>query len=107
MPVNQRFRNELSHCEDLMFYLEQADQGSYDHTTEPVLFYRRTAASAMSDLEGLERGYKTCVAIMKKNQLLLPYAPSFARKARSMMWKSFLKSGRPMRALKSWIHFFS
>jgi teichuronic acid biosynthesis glycosyltransferase TuaG len=106
-PVHTRFRPELSHCEDLMFYMEQASPGLFGFTEEVVLLYRRTSGSAMTDLDGLETGYKTCFAIMKGDTRLSPFAKLFAQKARSIMWKSYLKSGRPMKALQSWLQFFS
>ena len=52
-----RFKEGLSHGEDLHFYLGIAQQGQYAYTTEEVLWYRTGNNSAMSNLPGLEQGY--------------------------------------------------
>lgn len=106
-PVTARFREELTHCEDLMFYIEQEHVGSYDFTKEPVLCYRQGANSAMSNLDGLESGYKSCIQIMRSNPELVSFSEVFRIKARSIMFRSFLKKGRPFRAIISWLRFFS
>lgn len=47
----------MSHAEDLAFYLTIARRGDYMATPELILLYRKGHGSAMSNLDGLDRGY--------------------------------------------------
>ncbi len=49
----------LTHCEDLFFCMATATEGDYDFTPSVILKYRRNTGSAMSNLNGLARGYAT------------------------------------------------
>ena len=53
------FVENMTHLEDLMFYIELASKRSvqYGFVTEPVYSYRSLHISAMADLDGLESGY--------------------------------------------------
>ena len=55
--VHYRFNQEMTHAEDLFFYLTIAKGRKYSYTESPVLFYRERKNSAMKDLSGLEDGY--------------------------------------------------
>lgn len=55
--VRYHFDEELTHGEDLFFYISIAQGRTYDHTDEVVLHYRRSGNSLMNDLRGLENGY--------------------------------------------------
>lgn len=55
--LSYRFDAQLSHGEDLMFYMSIAAGRLYDHTDEVVLWYRRTGSTLMTDLRGLEDSY--------------------------------------------------
>lgn len=55
--VRYHFDEELTHGEDLFFYISIAEKRIYDHTDEVVLHYRRSGNSLMNDLRGLENGY--------------------------------------------------
>ncbi|MCX2743399.1 glycosyltransferase family 2 protein [Mangrovivirga sp. M17] len=53
------FNSELTHSEDLLFFMELSKNGGlYDFTDEKIFFYRTSPKSAMSNLEGLEHGYR-------------------------------------------------
>lgn len=54
-----RFNEEMTHVEDLWFYTELAWKGNlnYGHVDDVIYHYRRTPGSAMSNLQGLEKGY--------------------------------------------------
>jgi glycosyltransferase involved in cell wall biosynthesis len=55
-----QFKEGLSHGEDLLFYINLAREGGlYGYTEEPVLYYRKGHQSAMSNLKGLEKGYRS------------------------------------------------
>ena len=55
--INYRFNEEMTHAEDLFFYLTIAKGRQYSYTEIPVLYYREREKSAMKDLVGLENGY--------------------------------------------------
>lgn len=56
---NYRFHENLTHGEDLLFFMKLAKEGGqYAYVNEPILQYRSTIGSAMSNLESLEKGYR-------------------------------------------------
>jgi teichuronic acid biosynthesis glycosyltransferase TuaG len=98
-----RMDEGLSHGEDLLFYSSIAQQGQYSYTAACILHYRKNSGSAMSNLEGLARGYsllrkKLSVIpgynISLQDKLLLQY------KTRRIMFLSFLRTGKLLRALQ-------
>jgi teichuronic acid biosynthesis glycosyltransferase TuaG len=96
-----RFREYVTHAEDLIFFLEMADRtgaivGHIDHT---VYIYRNRPGSAMRNLSGLEQGYLALLAIAWGLQQANPADLSFLkRRIASIMVKSWLRCGRPDRA---------
>jgi len=56
---NTRFRVGLTHCEDLLFLLEASNgkNWQYGAVDSSVYWYRTGADSAMTNLDGLEKGY--------------------------------------------------
>ena len=55
---NHRFREGLSHGEDLLFYMElSVNDVRYGFVDETVYWYRNGHVSAMQNLQGLENGY--------------------------------------------------
>lgn len=62
-----QFKEELTHSEDLLFYLSIAEQGLYATTSEEVLWYRTGNSSAMTNLKGLEQGYARLYSEIKHN----------------------------------------
>ena len=71
--VRYHFDEELTHGEDLFFYISIAEGRIYDHTDEVVLHYRRSGNSLMNDLHGLENGYailyQKIVALRSKKRI--------------------------------------
>lgn len=51
------FDTQLTHGEDLLFYISIAAQGNYTFTNEVILRYRKSSSSAMSNVFGLAHGY--------------------------------------------------
>ncbi|MFT3886295.1 MAG: glycosyltransferase family A protein [Flavobacteriales bacterium] len=99
-----RFLPDMTHAEDLLFYLTIARQGNYASVGHPVLRYRVGHSSAMSDLRGLHQGYRDLVRAMRS---LSPPPPEavIARswhRIRSIMFRTYLKQGKPRRALAAW-----
>ena len=62
-----QFKEGLTHSEDLLFYLNIAQQGLYATTSEEVLWYRTGNSSAMANLKGLEQGYASLYSEIKHN----------------------------------------
>ena len=52
-----QFQKGLTHGEDLCFYLSIAKGRKYGYVEEEILWYRKGHNSAMSNVEGLEKGY--------------------------------------------------
>ena len=54
-----RFRSDITHCEDIIFYIELASKHNieYGFISDEIYWYRKVEKSAMSDIDGLERGY--------------------------------------------------
>lgn len=52
-----RFQTDMTHAEDLFFYLTIAKTKKYSYTDRTILKYRQRKNSAMSNLRGLENGY--------------------------------------------------
>lgn len=55
--IKYNFDVNLTHAEDLFFYLSISENKIYSYTNELVLLYRQTNNSAMKNIRGLERGY--------------------------------------------------
>ncbi len=98
--TNYKFREGMTHGEDLWFFLEISDQGQYTFTSEEILYYRKHNDSAMANLDGLATGYKELYQLVKshckpeaKQKRYLRYRVS------RIMFLSFLKAGHPLKAL--------
>ncbi|MFB6258251.1 MAG: glycosyltransferase family 2 protein [Flavobacteriales bacterium] len=101
-----RFEEDMTHAEDLMFFISIADQGRYGFVEEPVLYFRRTGRSAMSDLKGLERGYQSLYRKVKEK--VRPYSFQLAilrKKLRRILFRSYLKKGVLGRGLRVLLYF--
>jgi teichuronic acid biosynthesis glycosyltransferase TuaG len=57
--VDYRMKEGLTHAEDLLYYMCLARKGGlYGFTEDVILHYRDTPGSAMTNLKGLESGYR-------------------------------------------------
>jgi len=67
---NLCFKPNMTHAEDLLFYMQLASKGDvvYGFVSEVVYKYRSGHASSMSNLYGLENGYRTLLSEMKKDE---------------------------------------
>ncbi len=98
-----QFNKDLSHGEDLLFYLEQAEKGGlYSFTLEPVLYYRTGHVSAMNDIDGLKQSYHQIFnEINRMDDIPLKWKKAYLKKAKSIVWKSYLGNSEPLKAIKS------
>lgn len=98
-----QFHENLSHGEDLLFFIELALQGGqYDFTDQDILHYRKGHISAMKNIRGLEDGYRYIYqSILNMDQGPSEKAEMFKRKARNILWKSYLGRFQPCQAVLS------
>jgi len=100
--ADHRFQVGLTHCEDLVFLLRLAHDAAlrYGAVENVVYEYRITPGSAMSSLDGLERGYLALAACCKRLARLDDAALQFqARRVERILFRSWMRRGRPLRAL--------
>ena len=96
-----KFNENLTHCEDLLFFINIAEDGIYKFVDKPILKYRTGHNSAMKNLGGLEDGYFQVLDEIKLNKkITLKQIHQFKRKIVSIMFKSYLKKGALFPALK-------
>ncbi|MDC1221632.1 glycosyltransferase family 2 protein [Salibacteraceae bacterium] len=99
-PVKMRFENKLTHGEELLFYIRAMNGCKYDFTDEPVLHYRKHGTSAMSNIEGQRDSYVKIIAELRTiKKVTNNQIHRFRQKASSIIFKSFLKEGKPIKAL--------
>lgn len=98
-----RFNTDLTHGEDLFFYIELArGEGKYAYTNEPILHYRTGHNSAMRDIDGLAGSYRQIYEkIYKMEDVPERWKNAYLKKARNIVWKSYLGNRQPVKALKS------
>lgn len=97
--VIYRFKDGLTHAEDLWFYIQLClHEVQYDFTTGVVYLRRVSGGSAMSNLDGLARGYLAVKRLMENQNIDPVLISSYAKKIRSIMVKSYLKRSELMKA---------
>ena len=101
--VEYKFVECMTHAEDLYFYISISKGKKYSYTSEEVLHYRNTNNSAMSNLEGLEKGYKVLYNMIRSDQKPNYKVLIFLRfKLKRIMFLSYLFDGKmPLKALKA------
>ncbi|MFT6827467.1 MAG: teichuronic acid biosynthesis glycosyltransferase TuaG [Bacteroidia bacterium] len=69
--VKYHFDENLTHAEDLYFYISICVQkeGRYTFTNEEILKYRQVQSSAMRNLKGLENGYYSLIKNIKHQNI--------------------------------------
>ncbi len=100
--MSLRFVEHVSHGEDLCFYLAYSPGRRYRYTQSPVLIYRRTGSTTMSNLDGLARSYARIYLWLREDRkATLKELAFFRSHTRSIMVKSFLRAGQPANALRT------
>lgn len=96
-----QFNEELTHGEDLFFYISIANQGLLDFTTEIVLNYRTGNDSAMVNLKGLEKGYKKIGLLMTQIPFVnQEHSKLYLKTSKLIMLKSYIGKCNPFGALR-------
>ena len=100
--IDYHFNENMTHAEDLCFYLSISEGAEYDYTTDEVLHYRIRQNSAMSNFSGLEEGYKQFYDIVKTehqvNWMILLYLKY--RITRIMLLSYIFDKRSPLNALR-------
>ena len=100
------FREDISHAEDLHFYLSIAGEGNYGYTKEVVLHYYRHSSSAMNDIRGMADGlfsYLKFVKTMDQYDLSIMFELKY-RLIRAVCG-SYYNEGDKTKALKAFVKF--
>ena len=107
--INYRFNEEMTHAEDLFFYLTIAKGRQYSYTEIPVLYYREREKSAMKDLVGLENGYFHLLRKVKEELQTDPTTFNLLKKRiMRVMFLSHLFDGcNPYNAVRSVFRFLT
>ncbi len=96
-----KFKEGLTHGEDLLFYISIANHGFYSYTKDIVMIYRSGNNSAMSNLQGLEEGYFDIYEELKKIPVITNKDLAiFKKKVTSIMFKSYIGNGNIIPAIK-------
>lgn len=97
------FQSELTHSEDLLFYMQSAREGGlYGYTSEVIYQYRNNPSSAMSNLEGLEKGYWQVYKTIKHwKEVKRTDLWVYKMKVKKIMYLSYLKKGAISKAIKA------
>lgn len=99
-----RFQEQLSHCEDLIFYLTLAHDAELEYAAVPdiVYEYRRRPTSAMSNLDGLEAGYLELLRHVNGMERISKNSRTYLRRrVKRIMFLSWIRQGNPQKALQS------
>ena len=96
------FVEGLTHCEDLLFFMEEARLGGrYTYVEDTVHLYRNTPGSAMKNIAALEKGYRYIGKELEKwNRLSKSDLLIYKLKWRKFMLLDYIKRGRVADALR-------
>lgn len=98
----------LTHSEDLNFFIDISAQGTYKAVSTPILQVRRGHISAIQNLKGLEHGYLGLLNNIKQDDRIRPEQWSYLKKRIArIMFLSYLRKGRVIAALRAGISFLS
>jgi teichuronic acid biosynthesis glycosyltransferase TuaG len=98
---NYTFREGLTHCEDLLFYMEIAKNGGlYFFIEEDILRYRMHGESAMKNLDGLSNGYREVYEWLKTQRVREDLLGYYQQKVNRIITRSYLRAIDPIKAIK-------
>lgn len=100
-----RFNEELTHCEDLLYFILLSDEGGlYFKTNKEILIYRKHNKSAMNELDLLYKAYKNLYYLLNKHEIKLDYK-YLHRKINLIMLKSYFKNFKILRGIKAALNY--
>jgi len=100
--VSYTFDTEMTHAEDLWFYIQYAGKSQYSYSQEVIMRVRQRKGSAMTNLSGLENGYQE----LYQRIAGLPEATALdktllKKKITRIMALSYLNNRQPVAAMLS------
>lgn len=99
------FPEDMTHGEELFFYLTISRNGYYTFTHHTILLYRQSPVSAMRNLSGLQNGYRKLL-IKVKNDFPEESTKYMRKRIIRIMFLSWLIDGRnPWKAISSIFEF--
>lgn len=99
---NYQFQKGLTHGEDLCFYLSIALGKKYDFVNEEILWYRKGHVSAMSNIVGLEKGYRYFYQYAQKLGAAKEDLYYLKKRIRRIVFFSYFFDGKqPIKAINS------
>jgi glycosyltransferase involved in cell wall biosynthesis len=98
-----RFQVGLTHGEDLLFFILNAKTGNYGFVDSPTIKVRTGHQSAMTNLKGLEQGYRSILVALKARfpELEQAQLKQLEEKYRSIMVKCYAKKWKIWSALST------
>lgn len=98
-----QFQSELTHSEDLLFYMQLTREGGlYSYTNETIYQYRNNPGSAMGNLEGLEKGYWQVYRTIKDwEEVKRTNLWVYKMKVRKIMFLSYLNNRTIFKAIRA------
>ncbi|WLE98254.1 MAG: glycosyltransferase family 2 protein [Candidatus Electrothrix communis] len=105
-----RFREDMSHAEDLVFHMVIAGESRlrYDFVPELVYIYRRSEGTAMSNIDGLEKGYLQLLQFTKLSRNVSWMAQNVLQlKIAKILFLSWLSVGKRKRSISSLCNIFT
>lgn len=95
------FNEELTHGEDLLFYISISESGKYSFTKNTIYLYRYGNESAMDNQTKLEEGYyKIYNEISHLTKISEGQLNHYKKKVKSIMFKSYLSRLNLFKAFK-------
>ncbi|MFY0628614.1 MAG: glycosyltransferase [Reichenbachiella sp.] len=101
--IKYQFETDMTHAEDVFFFLSISKDRFYGYTDQTILHYRQRSDSAMSNLKGLENGYILLIKKIKQRFSVSLWNMVYLKaKAAKIMFLSHLFDGNSFtNAIKS------
>ena len=95
-----KFDTNITHGEDLLFYISISSHGYYGSIDQEVLHYRVHSSSAMTNLHALGVGYLQIEKKLKDLGITKVNVKYFNKKRKSIMLKSLIANGKIWSGIK-------
>ncbi len=97
------FHEDMTHAEDLLFLVDISTMGKYEFVNETTYRYRASPGSAMSNIDGLARGYAQLYERMTTiygDRMSIWGKVTLATRIRKIVFLCYLRSGRALKAFR-------
>ncbi|HEX5171553.1 MAG TPA: glycosyltransferase family 2 protein [Cyclobacteriaceae bacterium] len=96
-----KFEEAMTHSEDVFFYYTIAQTGRYDFLDEEIYRIRKRACSSMTDLNGLEMGYRLLFKNFRQYPISLKRLLYLRYRITRIMVLSYLKAGQVVNSVRA------